>query len=70
MVPVVDLAIRFGRQARDNNIRTCIVIVDIEAPNGSQQMGVVVGALLALRVRSLVSSLKRTSKRVSNEEGC
>lgn len=45
VVPVVDLAVRFGRQARENSKRTCIVIVDIETPNGSQQMGVVVDAV-------------------------
>ena len=46
VVPVVDLAVRFGRQARENSKRTCIVIVDIEADNGSQQqMGVVVDAV-------------------------
>lgn len=45
VVPVVDLAVRFGRQARENSKRTCIVIVDIEAANGSQQMGVVVDAV-------------------------
>ena len=46
VVPVIDLAVRFGRQARENSKRTCIVIVDIEADNGSQQqMGVVVDAV-------------------------
>ncbi|MBS1162087.1 MAG: chemotaxis protein CheW [Proteobacteria bacterium] len=46
VVPVVDLAVRFGRQTRENSKRTCIVIVDIEADNGSQQqMGVVVDAV-------------------------
>jgi len=45
VVPVVDMAVRFGREARENSKRTCIVIVDIEAPNGSQQMGVVVDAV-------------------------
>jgi purine-binding chemotaxis protein CheW len=46
VVPVVDLAVRFGRQSRENSKRTCIVIVDIEADNGSQQqMGVVVDAV-------------------------
>src|SRR5664279_6442858 len=38
VVPVVDLAVRFGRQARENTKRSCIVIVDIEAANGGQQM--------------------------------
>ena len=42
VVPVVDLAVRFGRLARENTKRTCIVIVDIETANGNQQMGVVV----------------------------
>ena len=46
VVPVVDLAARFGRQMRENSRRTCIVIVDIEADNGNlQQMGVVVDAV-------------------------
>lgn len=45
VVPVVDLAVRFGRQARDNTKRTCIVIVDIESANGSREMGVVVDAV-------------------------
>lgn len=45
VVPVVDLALRFGRAAQENTKRTCIVIVEIEAANGSQQMGVVVDAV-------------------------
>lgn len=45
VVPVVDLALRFGRKARDNTKRTCIVIVEIESANGSQEMGVVVDAV-------------------------
>ena len=45
VVPVIDLALRFGRPAQENNKRTCIVIVEIEAANGSQQMGVVVDAV-------------------------
>jgi len=45
VVPVVDLAARFGRPVRENSKRTCIVIVDIEDDEGSQQMGVVVDAV-------------------------
>ena len=46
VVPVVDLALRFGRAAQENTKRTCIVIVEIEALDGShQQMGVVVDAV-------------------------
>ena len=46
VVPVVDLAVRFGSPTRENSKRTCIVIVDIEADDGSQQqMGVVVDAV-------------------------
>ena len=45
VVPVIDLALRFGRPAQENTKRTCIVIVEIEAANGSQQMGVVVDAV-------------------------
>jgi len=45
VVPVVDLAVRFGRPARENSKRTCIVIVEIESAKGSQEMGVVVDAV-------------------------
>lgn len=45
VVPVVDLALRFGRSARENTKRTCIVIVEIESPKGPQEMGVVVDAV-------------------------
>jgi purine-binding chemotaxis protein CheW len=46
VVPVVDLAARFGRDVWENSKRTCIVIVDITADNGDQQqMGVVVDAV-------------------------
>ncbi|MFA7267912.1 MAG: chemotaxis protein CheW [Sterolibacterium sp.] len=45
VVPVVDLAVRFGREAMENTKRTCIVIVDIESAKGSQEMGVVVDAV-------------------------
>jgi purine-binding chemotaxis protein CheW len=45
VVPVVDLAVRFGRQAQENTKRTCIVIVEVESPKGSQEMGIVVDAV-------------------------
>jgi len=45
VVPVIDLLVRFGRAPQDNTKRTCIVIVEIESANGSQQMRVVVDAV-------------------------
>lgn len=45
VVPVVDLSVRFGRPARENTKRTCIVIVEIESARGNQEMGVVVDAV-------------------------
>lgn len=45
VVPVLDLAVRFGRQSQENTKRTCIVIVEVESAQGSQQMGVVVDAV-------------------------
>lgn len=45
VVPVIDLAVRFGRQTEDNTKRTCIVIVEIESASGSQEMGIVVDAV-------------------------
>lgn len=45
VVPVVDLAVRFGREAREITKRTCIVIIEIESAKGSQEMGIVVDAV-------------------------
>lgn len=48
VVPVVDLATRFGRRAKENTKRTCIVIVETDSHKGRQQMGVVVDAVSAV----------------------
>ena len=45
VVPVVDLALRFGRAATEPGRRTCIVIVDLETEDGRQDIGVVVDAV-------------------------
>lgn len=45
VVPVLDLAVRFGHHAREITKRTCIVIVDIETDKGSHEIGVVVDAV-------------------------
>ena len=45
VVPVVDLAVRFGHLARDSTKRTCIVIVEIGSDQGSHEIGVVVDAV-------------------------
>lgn len=46
VVPVVDLAVRFGRAPTEVARRTCIVIVEIEAqPEQSQVIGVLVDAV-------------------------
>lgn len=44
VVPVIDLAVRFGRTARETTKRTCIVIIEIDG-NGTRQMGIVVDAV-------------------------
>lgn len=45
VVPVIDLAIRFGRQSRETTRRTCIVIIEVETDKGRQEMGIVVDAV-------------------------
>ena len=42
VVPVVDMAVRFGRKAGDVTRRTCIVIIEIESEGEKQDVGVVV----------------------------
>ncbi|MEJ1964140.1 MAG: chemotaxis protein CheW [Gammaproteobacteria bacterium] len=45
VVPVADLAVRFGRAAGAVTKRTCIVIVETTANEGRQDVGVVVDAV-------------------------
>lgn len=45
VVPVVDLACRFGRPAAEVTRRTCIVIVEVEAEGERQDVGVIVDAV-------------------------
>src|SRR5512137_1212323 len=37
VVPVIDLAVRFGREARAATKRTCIVIVEVASEKGQQE---------------------------------
>lgn len=48
VVPVVDLASRFGGQPAELTRRTCIVIVEIGEPGEEQDMGVVVDSVSAV----------------------
>ena len=48
VVPVMDLAARFGQPARAVTKRTCIVIVEVEVDGEQQDMGVVVDAVNAV----------------------
>ncbi len=45
VVPVVDLAVRFGRGRREDTKRTCIVIIEIGSGMGRQDIGIVVDAV-------------------------
>jgi purine-binding chemotaxis protein CheW len=45
VVPVIDLAVRFGREAVPTTKKTCIVIIETEAGNAAQVFGVVVDAV-------------------------
>lgn len=45
VVPVMDLQVRFGQPASAVTKRTCIVIAEVQGPEGQQIMGVVVDAV-------------------------
>lgn len=45
VVPVVDLAARFGRAVHEVTRRTCIVIIEVEANNERQDVGLVVDSV-------------------------
>ena len=45
VVPVIDLAVRFGRSAAPTTKKTCIVIIETGTANAAQVFGVVVDAV-------------------------
>ncbi|WP_184197197.1 chemotaxis protein CheW [Chitinimonas taiwanensis] len=45
VVPVIDLAVRFGRPATEIGRRSCIVIVEVEYADGWHDLGVIVDAV-------------------------
>ena len=45
VVPVVDISVRFGRKAAPVTKRTCVVIIEIEAGDEKQDVGVVVDSV-------------------------
>jgi len=48
VVPVIDLAVRFGRLRNDVTRRTCIVIVEVQQDAERQDLGVVVDSVSAV----------------------
>ena len=48
VVPVIDLAQRFGRPATELRQRTCIVIMEVDGDDGPQAIGVLVDAVNAV----------------------
>lgn len=45
VVPVVDLASRFGRTPTETTRKTCIVIIEVQTAGGEQDVGVIVDAV-------------------------
>ena len=45
VVPVVDLAARFGRKSSEVSMRTCIIIIEVAADDETSVIGVVVDAV-------------------------
>lgn len=48
VVPVMDLAVRFGRRSSEITRRTCIVIVEVEVDGEQQVLGVMVDSVSAV----------------------
>jgi purine-binding chemotaxis protein CheW len=45
VIPVVDLRLRFGMSAMDYTERTCIIVVEVDGPVGTVQIGIVVDSV-------------------------
>ena len=48
VLPVLDLAVRFGKKSGAVSKKTCVVIVEVKTADGSYDMGVVVDAVNAV----------------------
>lgn len=42
IIPVMDLRVRFGIEAKEYNNRTCIIVIDIAQENNRKQIGIIV----------------------------
>lgn len=42
VVPVIDLKVRFGGEPNEVTKRTCVVILEVESPDGRQDIGIMV----------------------------
>jgi purine-binding chemotaxis protein CheW len=42
VIPVVDLRLKFGLPFREPDERTCVIVVEVQNPEGTVQMGIVV----------------------------
>jgi purine-binding chemotaxis protein CheW len=45
VIPVLNLRLRFGMEEIDATDRTCIIVVEIDTPNGTVQIGIVVDSV-------------------------
>lgn len=45
VIPIIDLRMKFGIQAKDYDDRTCIVVVEVETSQGRFVMGLIVDAV-------------------------
>ena len=45
VIPVVGLRLMFGMETTESNERTCIIVVEIESPNGTLLIGIVVDSV-------------------------
>ncbi|BDU72218.1 chemotaxis protein CheW [Mesoterricola silvestris] len=48
VVPVLDLAVRFGRGAREPSRRTCVVVLEVDHPGGALALGFLVDQVRAV----------------------
>jgi purine-binding chemotaxis protein CheW len=69
IVPIIDLRIKFGMEARPYTDRTCIIVVDLSSESEALQMGVVVDTIQeVVRIeREKISSVAYVNARIKSE---
>lgn len=45
ILPIIDLRLKFGLEAKDYNERTCVIVIEVDSKDNKRQVGIIVDAV-------------------------